>query len=233
MNWEAIKRFLGEHRKELILWVSVVVLTTIKIYQGDQAAFVQWFGDRFTEGPVFDWYRWLYHHIASLVLWAFIPFLIIRWVFNEPLSNFGWGLGDWKFGLKASAIAVVVMILPVYLSSFNPEHRAWYPLTSLATASTGLFALWGLSYLPHYIGWEFFFRGYIGKGMAPFYGKIGATGVQVIMTVLLHLNKPMGETWGAAFAGVYLGWLTYRTGSVWWAIFFHFYLGMLNTYICG
>ncbi|MEX2595667.1 MAG: CPBP family intramembrane glutamic endopeptidase [Salibacteraceae bacterium] len=233
LTTHSIRSFFSRHPKELLIWVLVVTLTTLKIYQGDQSFFDHHFGDHFDDQPVLDWMKWLYHHLASLLLWALIPFFVIRFVFKEKLSAYGWTLGDWRFGLKATIIAFVVMIVPVYISSFNPEHREWYPLTSLATASAGYFALWGLSYLPHYIGWEFFFRGFIGVGLKPFYGSIGATGIQVIMTVLLHLNKPMGETWGAAIAGVYLGWLTYRTGSVWWAILFHFYLGMLNTWMCA
>jgi membrane protease YdiL (CAAX protease family) len=219
--------------RSISMWVALTVLITIKIYQGDQSFFAAHFSDpSWTEGEA-NWFRWLYHHLASLLLWALVPFILIKSVYKESLGDYGWKLGDWKFGLKASLISFVVMILPVYISSFNPEHREWYPLTSLATASAGYFALWGLSYLPHYIGWEFMFRGFVGVGMSKFYGKIGATGIQVIITVLLHIGKPMGETWGAAFAGVYLGWLTYRTGSVWWAILFHSYLGMLNTWMCG
>lgn len=228
-----LRTFISTHKRELGMWFIAIVLITVKIYQGDQSFFSRHFGEQYEPGPVFDWYRWLYHHLASLVLWAFIPFLIIKLFFREPMSQFGWTAGDWKFGLKATAVAIVVMPLPVYLSSLNPEHREWYPLTTLATASAGYFVLWGLSYLPHYIGWEFFFRGFIGMGMSRFYGKIGATGIQVAMTTLLHIGKPMGETWGAAVGGVYLGWLCYRTGSVWWAILFHFYLGMLNTWMCS
>jgi len=224
---------IKSRKRELVMWVLIVVLTTIKIYQGDQSFFLENMEHGLPKGPLLDWYRWLYHHVASLLLWAFVPFLIIKAYFKQNLSDFGWQLGDWKFGLKATIAAIIIMPIPVYFSSLNPEHREWYPLTTLALASAGHFALWGLSYLPHYIGWEFFFRGFIGVGMSKFYGKIGATGIQVIMTVLLHLNKPMGETWGAAVGGVYLGWLTYRTGSVWWAILFHFYLGMLNTWMCG
>lgn len=225
--------FIRENKTELTFWVLIVGLTTIKLFQGDRSFFVEHFAGNLSEGPVLDWYKWLYHHLASLLLWAIIPFLVIRFAWNRKLSEFGWQLGDWKFGLKATLIAFVVMPLPVYISSLNPEHREWYPLTTLATASVGYFALWGLSYLPHYIGWEFFFRGFIGLGLKDTYGKIGATGIQVIMTTLLHIGKPMGETWGAAVGGIYLAWLTYRTGSVWWAILFHFYLGMLNTYLCA
>ncbi|MEZ4720693.1 MAG: type II CAAX endopeptidase family protein [Flavobacteriales bacterium] len=223
----------SSERRQLILWTSLVVLVTIKIYQGDQSFFSKHFHDPSWSEPLFDWYRWLYHHIASLLLWCIVPMILIKTVLKENLGDFGWKLGDWKFGLKASIAAIIIMPLPVYVSSMNPEHREWYPLTTMATASAGYFALWGLSYLPHYIGWEFMFRGFAGMGFKKHYGAIGAIGIQVIITTLLHIGKPMGETWGAAVGGIYLGWLTYRTGSVWWAIIFHFYLGMLNTWMCS
>lgn len=215
------------------MWIVLVVLVITKIYWGDQSFFEAHFNQPTWTEPVANWYKWLYHHLASLLLWLIVPIFILRAFWKERISDYGLQLGDWRFGLKATLVSFIVVVLPVYISSLNPEHRAWYPLTTLANASLGYFALWGLSYLPHYIGWEFMFRGFVGLGMSKFYGKIGATGIQVIITVLLHIGKPMGETWGAAIAGIYLGWLTYRTGSVWWAILLHFYLGMLNTWMCG
>lgn len=228
-----ILEYVKNNKRQLTFWLVIVVLVTVKMYQGDQSFYVEKINTSMLAGPELDWARWLYHHLASLLLWALVPFFIIQFIFKEKLSAYAWQLGNWKFGLKATLLAMIIMPIPVYFSSLNPEHKAWYPLTTLAVQSAGYFALWGLSYLPHYIGWEFFFRGFIGVGLSKFYGKIGATGIQVIMTVILHLNKPMGETWGAAVGGVYLGWLTYRTGSVWWAILFHFYLGMLNTWMCA
>lgn len=220
-------------RKEIWHWLILVVLVTIKIYQGDQQFYADHLANPDHAPAVHDWFRWLYHHLASLLLWAIIPMILVKAWLRGNLRDYGWQLGDWRFGLKATLIAVIVMPIPVYISSLNPEHREWYPLTTLATASAGYFALWGLSYLPHYIGWEFLFRGFVGMGMKKYYGAIGATGIQVIITTLLHIGKPMGETWGAAIGGVYLGWLCYRTGSVWYAIAFHFYLGMLNTWLCS
>ena len=229
----AIEQLSTQEKRAAAMWVIVIILITLKLYQGDHSFFTKHFSDPSWSTPVADWFRWLYHHLASLLLWAIVPFIIIRAFFKERLSAYGWQLGDWRFGVKATILAVVIMPLPVYLSSLNPEHREWYPLTTLATASVGYFSLWGLSYIPHYIGWEFMFRGFVGIGMSKHYGKIGATGIQVIMTTLLHIGKPMGETWGAVIGGIYLGWLTYRTESVWWAILFHFYLGMLNTWMCA
>lgn len=221
------------NRNLTILWISIIVLIVLKIHQGDQSFFIKHFGYHFEEGPLLDWYKWLYHHLATFLLFAVIPILLIKTVFRERLKDYGLQLGDWKFGLKATLIAFIILPLPAYLTSQNPNHLEFYPLTKLATASTGLFALWGLTYLPHYIGWEFFFRGYIGFGLKKHHGAFQAIMVQTLITTLMHTGKPEGETWGTVFIGIYLGLLTYRTGSVLWAVVFHLYAGLLNSYFCG
>ncbi len=224
---------LKADRKVVILWSSIILLITLKIYEGDQHFFVKHWGHLWEQGPLLDWMKWLYHHLASLLLFAIIPILIIKGFFKESVKEYGVQLGDWKFGLKATLITFIIMPFPVYLSSQNPEHLEFYPLTTMATESPKLFLLWGLTYLPHYIGWELFFRGYIGFGVKKYNGAFAAIAVQTLLTTLMHIGKPEGETWGAVVGGIYLGLLTFRTRSVLWAILFHFYLGMLNSYFCG
>ena len=220
-------------KKDILFWLVVIVMMTLKINEGDQSFFTKHFGDMFESGPVLDWYKWAWHFGSTFILFALVPVVLLSRTLGLDLKDIGLTIGDWKFGLKATAISMIVMLVPVYISSHDPQHMAFYPLTSLATASAGMFALWGLTYLPHYIGWEVFFRGYIGMGLRPKFGAVFATGVQVVLTTIMHIGKPEGETWSAVIGGVYLGLLTYRTGSVLWAILFHFYLGMLNTYMCG
>ena len=96
-----------------------------------------------------------------------------------------------------------------------------------------LFALWGLSYLPHYIGLEFFLRGFMGFELKKRYGLLIAIMVPVIIATLLHIGKPQGETWGAAVGAIIFSLISFRTRSVVWSTIMHFYLGMLNTYICS
>lgn len=227
---------LRAERTWTILLVSVTVLSVLKIYEGDQAFFVTHFGDSITDLDLLRWYKWGYHHAGSLVFFFLIPLAVIRWGLREKASAFGLQLGDWRFGLKATAISLVIMPIPVYLSSQNPEHVAFYqrefPL-DLITSSSGYFLLWALTYFPHYLGWEFFYRGFIGLGFRKHMGSLGAIAFQTLLTALMHIGKPEGETWGAVAGGIYLGLLTYRTGSVWYAVIFHFYLGLLNTWFCS
>lgn len=227
---------LKARKREWIIWGSVAVLLILKIYQGDRTFFEHHFAYAFEDEQIFRWAKWLYHHLATLILFCLVPLALIRFTLKEKVSNFGWQLGDWKFGLKATGISLLVMPFLVYNSSLNEVHHAFYssqfPLT-LATSSVGMFLLWTASYLPHYIGWEFFFRGYVQFGFKKQYGAMMAILLQCILTGLMHIGKPAGETWGALIGGIYFGLLTYRTNSVVWAILFHLYLGLLNTYFCS
>lgn len=219
----------------VVFWSSLVLLVALKITLGDASFFAKFITPAIAaaDTELLAWYKWLYHFIATFILFAVIPVVIIRTVFKEPLSGYGICLGDWKFGMVASLAAFVVLSLPLWLSANNAEHLSYYPLTMLAIESPQLFGLWALSYLPHYIGWEIFFRGYIGLGAKKQYGAFSAILLQVLVSTLMHIGKPGGETFGAIVGGIYLGLLTYRTRSILWAIIFHWYLGLMNTYFCG
>ncbi|PCJ86419.1 MAG: hypothetical protein COA57_06260 [Flavobacteriales bacterium] len=217
----------------VIIWFSVIVLLTVALYEGHTSFFIKHFGHHFEAGPLLDWYKWGYHHLAVFVLWFIVPVLLIKAWMKEKTANFGMQLGDWKFGLKATLVAFLILPIGVYISSFDTDMQAQYPLTTLAMQSPSYFALWGLVYLPYYIGWEFLFRGYVGIGMRKYYGAFTAIMIQTVLSTIMHIGKPEGETWGAVVGGIYLGLLTYRTNSILWALLFHWYLGMINTYFCG
>jgi len=227
---------LKTDKSSVILWVSVLILLTVKIYEGDFKFFAVHFGEHYQDTQILNWAKWAWHHGASLLLFFAVPLVLIKTGLKQDLKAYGLQLGDWKFGLKATLIAFVVMPLLVYNSSLNEVHKLFYqsefPL-QLATSSGLLFLAWVFTYLPHYIGWEFFFRGYIGFGFKFKYGAFAAIMLQTILTVLMHIGKPEGETWGAAVGGIYLGLLTYRTKSVYYAIIFHWYLGILNSWFCS
>jgi membrane protease YdiL (CAAX protease family) len=38
---------------------------------------------------------------------------------------------------------------------------------------------------------------------------------------MIHFGKPPAETVAAVFAGIFLGWLAYRNGSIWLGLALH------------
>lgn len=220
-------------RYAALLWITIILFLTVKITWGNASFFENHLQQYFPHNYYHLWYPWVYHHLASLIFFAVFPMLTITYLLRENLHHFGIGMGDWRFGLKATIIAFVILPLPLYITSHNPEHLKTYPLVKLNVDSYSELMWWALAMLPHYIGWEFFFRGYIGFGMKKKYGAFMAIMLQTLLTTLEHIGKPSGEIIGAIPAGIYLGLLTYRTNSIWWAVLFHWYLGVINSYFCS
>ncbi|MBL4623903.1 MAG: CPBP family intramembrane metalloprotease [Flavobacteriales bacterium] len=222
-------------RKELIFWGSILLLCTLKVTVGDVSFFDNLF---YTNGPgpeepYYNWERWAYHFFSTFVLFAIVPVVLIKTVFKKSVKGIGVSIGDWKFGLPAFLILCAVSFYPVYNSSFNEEHLAFYPLTELATQSPKLFLLWCLTYLPHYLGWELFFRGYVGFESKSRYGIVAGIAIPTLLTTLMHIGKPSGELWGALVMGIIMSVITFRSKSILWILLFHWYLGILNSYFCG
>jgi membrane protease YdiL (CAAX protease family) len=162
--------------------------------------------------------------------------ILIKTKFKQSLSDFGLGLGDWKFGLTVIGVTTILSPFLVYQSAQSIEHLTFYrnefPLLITSNSPT-LFAAWCLTLLPHYIGYEFFYRGYILFGLEKRIGSYGAILFQTTLTILMHIGKPMGETWGAAIGGILMGLLVLRTRSIWYVVIFHWLLGVFNAYFCA
>ncbi len=231
-----LKPLFAASKRQVVLWGVLIVMLLLKLYEGDKAFFVKHFSHLDVDEQTFLWLKWVWHHAGSLLFMFLIPVIFIKTMLKEKLLDYGLGMGDYKFGLKATLAAFIIMPFVVYQTAQNPEHaefyRSQFPLV-LANSSALMFGLWALTYLPHYIGWEFLFRGFVGLGFKKEMGVFAAMMLQVLLTTLMHIGKPQGETWGTVFGGIYLGLLTVRTGSIWYATAFHLYIGLLNSWFCG
>jgi membrane protease YdiL (CAAX protease family) len=38
---------------------------------------------------------------------------------------------------------------------------------------------------------------------------------------MIHFQKPMAETFAAIFAGLFLGWLSFKNGNIWMGLVLH------------
>ena len=63
-----------------------------------------------------------------------------------------------------------------------------------------------LTTFKYYLGWEFFFRGFMQFGLRGALGDWNAILVQTLASCLIHIGKPAGEIYGAIVAGLLWGW---------------------------
>lgn len=218
-----------------VVLLSSVVLPVAYVYNGGHrffsdvlAAPLGLAGD-----PMLELYARLYQFGAIFVLFGVIPFLIAGIALKRAPSTLGIAIGDWRAGLKIAGIALVVAAPAMWINGGMPDFQAEYPLSKLAAADPTRFMLYEASYLLYYIGWEAFFRGYMLFGLRDRYGDFGAILFQTFPSVLVHIGKPAGEIWSSVLAGVVLGAVALRTGSIFYVLLFHYGIGVMNDVFCA
>jgi membrane protease YdiL (CAAX protease family) len=218
--------FSGEHRKPtLILLVTPFLLTVFKyfgsksFYLESVASFVPLAADPELGGA-------LYAFAASFLLLGIVPLLIIRFVFREPLSVYGVKAGDGAFGWRAVLVLAPIFLLSTFPSSRMPDFLAEYPLNAHAGSSPGMFAAHVGAYAFYYLGWEFFFRGFLQFGLRSTLGDWNAILVMVLASCLVHIGKPVGETLTSILGGLIWGILAFRTRSLLYGFITHWILGV-------
>jgi len=212
-------------KSTLILLSAPVVLTTLK-YFGTKDFYLNHLAGAFVLFENGELTSALYAFLASFILLGWVPGLIIKFVFREPFSAYGAQLGDLRFGMKSFLLLAPVLIALSYLSSRTEPFLLEYPLYKGASSSFSMFAVYSLSYLVFYLGWEFFFRGYLQFGLQGAMGGWNAILVQTLASCLVHIGKPHAEIYGSILAGIVWGAMAWRGHSLLFVILLHWLLGV-------
>jgi membrane protease YdiL (CAAX protease family) len=80
--------------------------------------------------------------------------------------------------------------------------------------------VWELIYFLQFFGLEFFFRGFLLHSLKPTLGLYSIFAMTVPYT-MIHFQKPMPEAFAAIFAGIFLGWLSFKNGNIWMGLVLH------------
>jgi CAAX protease family protein len=165
-------------------------------------------------GPWFELASYAFWALACCAGYLVIPALLLRVLRpGEPLSSFGLA---WS-GLRGHARIYVLLFLAtlplVLLASTRPAFLGTYPFYRLAARSPVDFLAWEALYALQFVCLEFFFRGFLLHSLKRDLGAY-AIFVSVVPYCMIHFQKPLPEALGAIVAGIVLGTLSLRTGSV-------------------
>jgi membrane protease YdiL (CAAX protease family) len=164
-----------------------------------------------------------YWVVVSITFYFVVPALVLKLVFKKRLSEFGLSFSIEKGFLKLLLQCVAVMLPLVYLMSLTPGFATKYPFLKIYDGSPYLswtLLIWELLYFAQFFGLEFFFRGFLLHSLKPALG-IYSIFVMMVPYCMIHWGKPMPETFAAIFAGIFLGWLSYRNGNIWMGLVLH------------
>jgi len=160
---------------------------------------------------------------VAVVFYVVLPVFAIKFLFRRPLSDFGLNLRIESGFVKLLVQCIAIMLPLVYLMSLTSGFSAKYPFLHIYDGSTYLgwtFVCWELIYFVQFFGLEFFFRGFLLHSLKPSLGPY-AIFVMTVPYCMIHFGKPMPETFAAIFAGIFLGWLSFKNGNIWMGLALH------------
>ena len=192
---------------------------TLSHFEGSSGFFSSHLRDRMGFGSFSSLAPDMYWLLASNVLFGLIPLLALI-AMREPLSEYGVGLGDKRFGLALAGLFLLVMLPIVFAISHRTDFRGTYPLNQAAATDLRHFAIWEILYVGYFVGWEFFHRGFLLFGLRRRIGNL-AIFVAAVPFTLEHFAKPEIEAWGSFVAAIALGILAVRTRSFWYGALIH------------
>ncbi len=171
------------------------------------------------------------NNLYGLIWWVFVsvtfyfvvPALFVKFVQKRPLSEIGLSF-KLETGFAKLLLQCLAIMLPiVYLMSLTAGFAAKYPFLKVYNGDpyfSATLLIWELVYFFQFFGLEFFFRGFLVHSLKTSIGAYSIFAMTVPYT-MIHFQKPMPETFAAIFAGIFLGWISYKYGTIWLGLVLH------------
>ncbi|MEM8605944.1 MAG: CPBP family intramembrane glutamic endopeptidase [Myxococcota bacterium] len=212
-------------RPAVVLFTTAITLT-VASYYGGSVSLAHVFGLDRRDYSVEDWEMLVrvWWTATRCIAYVLIPIATIWLMPGERVRDYyltfrGVFRHAWIY------VGLYVLVLPVlyWVSTFDSFH-ATYPFYRWANQSPRHFWQWQLLYAIQFVALEFFFRGYMLKGLSHKFGY-GAVFVMVVPYALIHYPKPIPEALSAIGAGIVLGTLAMRLRSIWGGVAIHVAVG--------
>lgn len=148
-----------------------------------------------------------------------LPGLALRFLLGQRSCDVGLRLPRLA-GLRLYGLLFLLVLPLIGFAASQPEFVAYYPFYRRAADSWLDLVLWELLYAFQFFCVEAFFRGFL---LGACRKSLGSHAVLAAMVpyCMVHFSKPLLEVLGAIPAGLLLGALAMRTGSIWGGVLLH------------
>jgi membrane protease YdiL (CAAX protease family) len=219
--------------RESVVLIGAAALLVVYHYYGkayyfDEHFFLPLLESGHLDGLDAEWYPLLgysYWAVAGLLIRVLVPILLILFLLRENPLDFGLRLRGMLKHTPLYLLLFMLMLPVLYAVSTTEAFQLKYPFYKGAVNGTWHFVWFEICYGIQFFSLEFFFRGFMTFGL---YKRFGYYAL-LIMTIpycLIHFGKPLPETIGAIGAGLLLGFLALRTGSVYLGTLLHWGVGL-------
>lgn len=181
--------------------------------------------------PMLDYYN---HKLTRLkafdrVIWYFvIPAIVILLIFREPMSDYGFKLGNWRVGLLWTAVVCTVMTIILLLVARTEGMQTYYDTRAPESA-------WRIIWVNgvDLFGWEFVWRGFVLFAFARAFGPGPAILLQAVPFAFMHLGKPEIETLSTIFGGIGFGFIAWQSDSFVYPWLIHWFIAAFTMLVAS
>lgn len=169
----------------------------------------------------------MFQRFLGVFIFGIIPLVAILAYGEKKVADFGIVAPvpetyTWIIILSA------VIIFINYLNATTAANLEMYPQIRSSEWSLGLLTLSSLSWIFYLVSYEFLYRGFLFFATLSLVGLWPAIVLNTAIYALIHIPKGFKETVGAIPLGVLLCYLTFRTDSIWVAVFTHVVMAISN-----
>lgn len=216
---QAVAKLKDLDAQSVFVLTAAAVLLILHEGIGGQACFRMLFEGVIDPDKMLFW-GWGWWSLMQFVLGLVVPLACMVLFFKRGFVEMGLGLGDWRVAGLALAVYLPAVAVGTWFVSDMPAMLAYYPRFKLAALDWNLFwATQGFALL-YFIGWEYFFRGFILFGLLPRFGLL-AVFIQTVPFAAMHFTKPLVEGLTSVIGGIVLGFVVVRVRSFWVAVPLH------------
>ena len=222
---------LSKSGTKRVVIISLIVTTFYTIYnfQGSSKFFIKHIYNSIHLLKV-QAYSYYYQWSIAFLLLGIIPMLIVKVGFKERLEDYGIKIKKPLISVLIALLGIIFITPFTYFGAKNRDFISIYPLVKNSFGSAKNFAIAEFFYFLYYIGYEFFFRGFLFMGIRRYIGDWEAMGVSLMATVLLHVDRPEGEMAMAILAGIVFPIIVKKMKTLWPVILIHAYTGISLDY---
>jgi len=158
----------------------------------------------------------------GVILFSYIalPIIAIKLILKKNIHDYYLTTRGFSSKLPLYILFYVLIIPGLWMASKSASFIQTYPFYVYLHRSPFDFIAWELLYASHFIAVEFFFRGFMLKGLGNYFGS-KAIFIMMVPYTLVHIGKPLPEVLGAIVAAIILGTLAMRTKIIWGGVLIH------------
>lgn len=182
-----------------------------------------WIGDEAVSPTRNNLYALIWWVAASVFFYFVVPGAVVKFVQKRPLSDIGLAHRVEPGFARLLVVCIAIMLPLTYMMSLTSGFSVKYPFLQVYDSAPYLsttLLIWELVYALQFFGLEFFFRGFMVHSLKPSLGLYSIFAMAVPYT-MIHFQKPMAEAFAAVIAGIFLGWISYRNGTIWLGLVLH------------